>query len=135
MQPDPEIQRYAREMREMLRRRDPAFYRAFLRKWRDLHQRGVADRLAGLDDRTLRLRLEHMILDQPELAEMHESARAYIATQAGESSRASVKALDRSDAVKTGDAPAPPSTRTAVTGSRGRAGKPPSPPHGRRPAR
>ena len=33
------MRRYAQEMTEMLRRRDPQAYRAFLRKWRDLHQR------------------------------------------------------------------------------------------------
>ena len=63
----------------MLRRRDPQAYREFLRKWRDLHERGVAERLAGQDDSTLRLRIERMILDTPSLADLHESARHYLA--------------------------------------------------------
>ena len=62
----------------MLRQRSPQTYRAFLRKWRDLHQRGVADRLAAQSDAALRLRIERMILDMPALADLHESARAYV---------------------------------------------------------
>ena len=34
----PDVRRYAQEMQTMLRRRDPQAYRAFIRKWRDLHE-------------------------------------------------------------------------------------------------
>jgi hypothetical protein len=79
----PDVRRYAVEMPEMLRRRDPQVYRAFIRKWRDLHQRGAAERLLAMDDAGLRLRMEHMILSTPSLADLHESARAYIAGHEG----------------------------------------------------
>lgn len=62
----------------MLRRRSPEAYRAFVAQWRDLHQRGVAERLRAMDDAALRHRMERMILDQPGLADLHESARAYL---------------------------------------------------------
>ena len=62
----------------MLRRRSPAAYRRFLRRWSGLHERGVADRLAAWDDDALRLRIERMILDLPALADLHEAARAYL---------------------------------------------------------
>ncbi|MGH2352671.1 MAG: hypothetical protein ACRDI2_03500 [Chloroflexota bacterium] len=75
---EPDVRRYAQELQAMLRQRSPQAYRAFLREWRDLHQRGVADRLATMDDAALRLRLERMILDMPALADLHESARAYL---------------------------------------------------------
>src|SRR3954449_11129853 len=79
----PDVRRYAQEMTEMLRRRDPQAYRAFLRKWRDLHQRGAAAQLLAMDDAALRLRLEHMILSTPALHDLHESAQAYIAEREG----------------------------------------------------
>jgi hypothetical protein len=69
-------------MQAMLRRRDPQAYREFLHKWRDLHERGVAERLAAQDDATLRLRIERMILDTPALADLHESARRYVEAHA-----------------------------------------------------
>jgi hypothetical protein len=62
----------------MLRLRSPAAYRAFVERWRDLHQRGAAERLLAMDDAALRRRLEHMILDTPDLADLHASARAYL---------------------------------------------------------
>jgi hypothetical protein len=74
----PDMRQYAQELQAMLRQRSPAAYRAFLRRWRDLHEGGVADRLARLDDITLRLRIERMILDLPALSDLHESARAYL---------------------------------------------------------
>ena len=74
----PDVRRYAQEMQDMLRQRDPVAYRAFIRKWRDLHQRGAADQLLRMDDAALRLRLEHMILSTPSLADLHDSARRYI---------------------------------------------------------
>jgi hypothetical protein len=79
------IRRYAQELQAMLRQRDPQAYRAFLRRWRDLHQGGVADRLAAQDDASLRLRVERMILDTPALADLHESARAYVAAHTPDS--------------------------------------------------
>ncbi len=75
----PDVRRYAQEMTAMLRRRDPQAYRAFIRKWRDLHQRGAAEQLLAMDDAALRLRIEHMILSTPALQDLHESAREYIA--------------------------------------------------------
>ena len=75
---EPDVRAYAQELQAMLRQRSPQAYRAFLRKWRDLHQRGVADRLASQSDAALRLHLERMILDMPALADLHESARAYL---------------------------------------------------------
>ncbi len=72
------MRRYAQEMQTMLRRRDPQAYRDFIRKWRDLHQRGAADQLLAMDDGALRLRLEHMILSAPALADLHEAAQAYV---------------------------------------------------------
>jgi hypothetical protein len=73
------VRRYAQEMQVMLRRRDPQAYRAFIRQWRDLHQRGAAEQLLAMDDAALRLRIEHMILSTPALQDLHESAREYIA--------------------------------------------------------
>jgi hypothetical protein len=70
---------YARELQAMLRRRSPSEYRAFLARWRSLHERGAAERLAAQDDAALRLRMERMILDLPALADLHESAREYLA--------------------------------------------------------
>ena len=66
----------------MLRTRDPQAYRAFIRTWRDLHQRGAAERLLAMDDAALRLRMEHMILSTPALADMHEAARQYVKDRA-----------------------------------------------------
>ena len=74
----PDVRRYAQEMQIMLRRRDPQAYRAFIRKWRDLHQRGAAEQLLAMDDAALRLRMEHMILSTPVLTDLHPSAREYI---------------------------------------------------------
>ena len=74
----PDMRAYAVAMKEMLRQRSPAAYRAFLKKWAGVHERGVAERLAKLDDATLRLRIERMILDTPALADLHESAREYV---------------------------------------------------------
>ena len=74
----PDMRGYAAALVEMLRRRSPAAYRAFLRKWRDVHDRGVAERLGKQDDAALRLRIERMILETPALADLHESARDYV---------------------------------------------------------
>ena len=76
--PLPDMRGYAKALQEMLRQRSPEAYRAFLRKWRDVHDRGVANRLVSQDDATLRLRIERMILDTPALADLHESARQYV---------------------------------------------------------
>jgi hypothetical protein len=69
---------YARALVEMLRERSPEAYRGFLRKWGGVHERGVAERLARLDDEVLRVRIERMILDTSALSELHESAREYL---------------------------------------------------------
>jgi hypothetical protein len=90
----PDVRQYAVEMQEMLRRRDPDAYRAFIRTWRDLHQRGAAERLLATDDAALRLRMEHMILSTPGLADLHESARAYILSHEGTSKDEGSKTKD-----------------------------------------
>ncbi len=74
----PDMRAYAAALQAMLRKRSPEAYRAFLREWSDMHERGVAERLAKQNDATLRLRIERMILDTPALSDLHESARAYI---------------------------------------------------------
>ena len=74
----PDVKRYVQALQAMLRERSPRAYRAFLQHWRDLHQRGAAERLLAMDDATLRWRIERMILDIPTLADLHESARAYL---------------------------------------------------------
>jgi hypothetical protein len=81
--PLPDMRRYAAELQAMLRERSPAAYRAFLARWRDIHERGAAERIAQLDDAALRLRLERMILDLPALADLHPSAREYIERAGG----------------------------------------------------
>lgn len=79
MPEDHDVRRYVAELTEMLRRRDPAAYRDFVRRWHDLHQRGAAEKLVAMDDASLRARIERMILDTATLADLHESARAYLA--------------------------------------------------------
>ena len=79
----PDLRQYAREMVEMLRKRSPAAYREFLMTWGEVHEKGVAGRLAKQSDAALRLRIERMILDTPALADLHESARAYVAERGG----------------------------------------------------
>ena len=74
----PDMRGYAAALTEMLRKRSPAAYREFLRKWADVHEKGVAQRLGSQDDVALRLRIERMILDLPALSDLHESARAYV---------------------------------------------------------
>src|SRR2546423_12725086 len=76
----PDLRRYAEEMQAMLRLRDPAAYRVFVAKWRDLHQRGAAEQLLKMDDDALRLRIEHMILSTPSLTDLHPVAREDVAT-------------------------------------------------------
>jgi hypothetical protein len=73
------VRRYAREMETMLRTREPQAYRTFIRTWSELHQRGAAERLLAMDDAALRLRMEHMILSTPALADLHAEAREYVA--------------------------------------------------------
>jgi hypothetical protein len=77
------MRRYAEELRAMLRKRSPQAYRAFLRTWRDVHERGVAERLAQQSDAALRLRIERMILDIPALSDLHASARDYVSQNGG----------------------------------------------------
>lgn len=89
--PAPDVRQYARELQEMLRQRSPAAYRTFLRKWADVHERGVAERLAKQGDAALRLRLERMILDTPALADLHDSARAYVAQHGGQAATAAAE--------------------------------------------
>ena len=78
---EPDMRRYAGDLVEMLRQRSPAAYRAFLARWRDMHEGRTADRLAKQSDEALRLRLERMILETPALADLHDEARAYVAAQ------------------------------------------------------
>src|SRR5258708_22012978 len=78
MPEDPDVRRYVVELTEMLRQRDPAAYRDFVRRWHDLHQRGAAEKLVAMDDASLRARIERMILDTATLADLHDSARAYL---------------------------------------------------------
>jgi hypothetical protein len=75
----PDMRAYAAALREMLRKRSPAAYREFLREWKEVHERGVAERLGSQDDAALRLRIERMILDTPALEDLHASAREYVA--------------------------------------------------------
>jgi hypothetical protein len=70
---------YAADLQAMLRQRSPAAYRAFLTRWRDMHERGVAQHLVAMDDAALRLRIERMILDLPALADLHDAAWEYLA--------------------------------------------------------
>jgi hypothetical protein len=74
----PDMRQYAQELQAMLRQRSPAAYRAFLSRWRDVHEGGTAERLAKLPDDILRLRIERMILDVPALNDLHEAARRYV---------------------------------------------------------
>ncbi len=72
------MRQYAQELQAMLRQRSPAMYRAFLSRWRDVHERGAAERLGKLPDDALRLRIEQMILGLPALADLHDAARRYV---------------------------------------------------------
>lgn len=80
---EPDMRKYAQALQVMLRQRSPAAYRAFLKTWSDVHERGVAERLAKQDDAMLRTRIERMILDLPALADLHESAREYLEASGG----------------------------------------------------
>jgi hypothetical protein len=76
---EPDLRRYVQDLLATLRTRQPAAYRAFLGRWRELHQRGAAEQLLASDDAALRLRMERMILDNPVLADLHGAARDYLA--------------------------------------------------------
>ena len=76
--PGPDLGPYIKDLQEMLRQRSPGAYRAFIARWRDLHQPGAAGRLLAMDDSALRLRIERMILDAPGLADLHAAAREYL---------------------------------------------------------
>ena len=80
---EPDMRKYAQALQVMLRQRSPAAYRAFLKTWSDVHERGVAERLAKQDDATLRTRIERMILDLPALAHLHESATEHLEGSGG----------------------------------------------------
>ena len=80
---EPDMRKYAQALQVMLRQRSPAAYRAFLKTWSDVHERGVAERLAKQDDAMLRTRIERMILDLPALADFHESAREHLEASGG----------------------------------------------------
>ena len=85
---EPDMRQYARALQGMLRQRSPAAYRAFLTRWRDVHERGVAERLAEQSDAALRLRLERMILDTPSLSDLHDDARGYVAQHSAQAATA-----------------------------------------------
>ncbi|HVG97345.1 MAG TPA: hypothetical protein VNK05_10620 [Chloroflexota bacterium] len=76
---EPDLRRYVQDLLATLRTREPAAYRAFVARWRELHQRGAAEQLLASDDAALRLRMERMILDNPVLTELHGTARDYLA--------------------------------------------------------
>jgi hypothetical protein len=78
---EPDLRRYVQDLLATLRTRDPQAYRAFIARWRDLHQRGAAERLLAMDDDALRLRMERMILDNPALTELHAGAGAYLSAR------------------------------------------------------
>ena len=80
---EPDMRQYAQALQAMLRQRSPVAYRAFLKTWSDIHERGVAERLAKQDDATLRTRIERMIIDLPELADLHDLAREHLAASGG----------------------------------------------------
>ncbi len=78
---EPDLRRYVQDLLATLRTRDPAAYRAFVARWRDLHQRGAAERLLAMDDDALRLRMERMILDNPALTELHAGAGEFLSAR------------------------------------------------------
>ena len=80
---EPDMRQYAQALQAMLRQRSPVAYRAFLKTWSDIHERGVAERLAKQDDATLRTRIERMIIDLPELADLHDLAREHLSASGG----------------------------------------------------
>ena len=71
-----EVSRYRRALAACVRLQDPDAYRSFVQEWRGLIQRGAAERLIGMDDDSLSVRLASMALDDPGLADVHASARA-----------------------------------------------------------
>lgn len=72
----PDMSHYRADLRTMLLAQDPHSYRVFLDRWRDLHQRGIADRLIAMPDDALRVRLARMGLADPTLAVVHEVCTA-----------------------------------------------------------
>jgi hypothetical protein len=78
---EPDLRRYVQDLLATLRTRDPQAYRAFVARWRDLHQRGAVERLLAMDDDALRLRMERMILDNPALADLHAGAGEYLSAR------------------------------------------------------
>jgi hypothetical protein len=78
---EPDLRSYVQDLLATLRTRDPGAYRAFVSRWRHLHQRGAAERLLATDDAGLRRRMERMILDNPALTDLHAGARDYLAAR------------------------------------------------------
>jgi hypothetical protein len=72
---DGDVSRYRRALSECVRRQDPDAYRQFVRDWSGLIQKGAAERLVLMGDDALRERLARMALDDPDLADVHASAR------------------------------------------------------------
>ncbi len=71
----PDLSRYRLGLAAMIRTGSADGYRAFLREWADLHQRGVAERLITMDDRALEVRMARMGLSDPSLSDTHDWAR------------------------------------------------------------
>lgn len=71
-----EVSRYRRELVACVRLQDPGAYRGFVQAWCGLIQRGAAERLLEMNDDALAVRLANMALDDPDLADVHSSARA-----------------------------------------------------------
>lgn len=97
-----EVGRYRTELAACVRRQDPEAYRRFVASWRDLIQKGAADRLVAMDDDALSIRLARMALDDPDLADIHADARATLAGFGAEARQVG------------SDAARPPSRRSGV---------------------
>lgn len=74
----PDLSRYRLELAAMIRTGSADAYRAFLREWSDLHQRGVAERLITMDDAALLVRIARMALSDRNLSDAHDWARSVL---------------------------------------------------------
>lgn len=71
-----EITRYRRDLAACVRLQDPSAYRTFVQEWSGLIQRGAVERLVGMDDDALAVRLARMALDDSGLSDVHPRALA-----------------------------------------------------------
>ena len=74
----PDLSRYRLDLAVMIRTGSATGYRAFLREWSDLHQRGVAERLLTMDDHALEVRMARMALSDQSLSDTHDWARSVL---------------------------------------------------------